>query len=80
MNIESKQLKEQFGKNLIINENLSKYNWFNLGGPADIFFRPDNKGQLKNFLRKIKKFNLKANIIGAPTAYTCVTVSSVMIN
>ncbi len=65
MNTESKLLKEQFGKNLIINENLSKYNWFNLGGPADIFFRPDNKDQLINFLKKIKKFNLKPNIIGA---------------
>ena len=36
MNIEKKYLKEKFGKNLIIKENLSKYNWFNLGGPADI--------------------------------------------
>ncbi len=65
MNIESKELKQQFGKNLIINENLSKYNWFNLGGPADIFFRPDNKDQLIDFLKKIKKLNLKVNYIGA---------------
>ncbi|MDC3127749.1 UDP-N-acetylmuramate dehydrogenase [Candidatus Pelagibacter bacterium] len=65
MNIESKELKEQFGKNLIINENLSKYNWFNLGGPADIFFRPDNKDQLIDFLKKIKKLNLNINFIGA---------------
>ena len=63
--MESKQLKEQFGKNLIINENLSKYNWFNLGGPADIFFRPENKDQLIDFLKKIKKFDLTINIIGA---------------
>ncbi len=65
MNIERKELKEQFGKNLIINENLSKYSWFNLGGPADIFFRPDNKGQLIDFLKKIKKLNIKVNVIGA---------------
>ena len=65
MNIESKELKDQFGKNLIINENLSKYNWFNLGGPADIFFRPDNKDQLIDFLKKIKELNLKVNFIGA---------------
>lgn len=65
MNIESKQLKKQFGKNLIINENLSKYNWFNLGGPADIFFRPENKNQLKDFLKKIQKLNFKISIIGA---------------
>ncbi len=65
MIIESKELKEQFGKNLIINENLSKYSWFNLGGPADIFFRPDNKDQLIDFLKKIKKLNLNVNFIGA---------------
>ncbi len=65
MNIEKKYLKEKFGKNLIIKENLSKYNWFNLGGPADIFFRPENKDQLKDFLQNIKNLNLKINIIGA---------------
>ena len=65
MNLESKQLQKQFGKNLIVNENLSKYNWFNLGGPADFFFRPENKYQLIDFLKKIEKFNLKVNIIGA---------------
>ena len=30
-------LKKKFGKNLIVEENLSKCSWFNLGGPADIF-------------------------------------------
>tara|TARA_B100000401_G_scaffold422289_1_gene349159 strand:- start:103 stop:1011 length:909 start_codon:yes stop_codon:yes gene_type:complete len=58
-------LKEKFGKNLIIRENLSKYSWFNLGGPADIFFRPENKDQLIKFLDVIKKDNLKINILGA---------------
>ena len=56
--VENKELKEQFGKNLIINENLSKYNWFNLGGPADIFFRPENKSQLIDF-KKDKKIKFK---------------------
>ena len=41
MNLKTDILKKKFGKNLIINENLSKYSWFNLGGPADIFFRPE---------------------------------------
>ena len=59
------QLKEQFGKNLIIKEKLSKYNWFNLGGPADIFFRPENKDQLIEFLNKIKTINLKTYFLGA---------------
>ena len=58
-------LQKKFGKNLIIKENLSKYNWFNLGGPADIFFRPENKQQLKEFLKEIKDNNYKIFILGA---------------
>ena len=37
MNLNTNILKKKFGKSMIIKENLSKYNWFNLGGPADIF-------------------------------------------
>ena len=65
MNIEITQLKKKFGKSLTIKENLSKYNWFNLGGPADIFYRPENKDQLIDFLNEIKKINIKKYIIGA---------------
>ncbi len=65
MNTEIAKLKKQFGKNLIIKESLSKYNWFNLGGPADLFYRPENKDQLINFLNEIKKISLKTYIIGA---------------
>ena len=38
MKLNKENLQKKFGKNLIIKENLSKYSWFNLGGPADIFF------------------------------------------
>ena len=65
MNSEKDVLQKKFGKNLIINENLSKYSWFNLGGPADIFFRPENKEQLIEFLKEIKKNNYKIHILGA---------------
>ena len=65
MSINSKQFKEQFGKNLTMEESLSKYNWFNLGGPAEIFFRPENKDQLKDFLVRAKKSDLKINVLGA---------------
>ena len=34
------------------NEKLSKYSWFNLGGPARIFFKPDSENDLKNFIKK----------------------------
>jgi UDP-N-acetylmuramate dehydrogenase len=65
MNLQIDFLKKKFGKNLIINEVLSKYSWFNLGGPADIFFRPDNKKQLIEFLNEMREKNKKINILGA---------------
>ena len=65
MTLNKEDLQKKFGKNLIINENLSKYSWFNLGGPADIFFRPENKNQLINFLTEIKDNNYKVHILGA---------------
>jgi len=65
MNLNIDLLQKKFGKSLIINENLSKYSWFNLGGPADIFFRPENKDQLIKFLNAIKKNNYKTHILGA---------------
>ena len=58
-------LKKKFGKNLIIRENLSKYSWFNLGGPADIFFRPEDRDQLIKFLNQIRKNNYKIYVLGA---------------
>jgi len=65
MNSNTNLLKKKFGKNLIIKESLSKYSWFNLGGPADIFFRPNNKDQLIKFLKEIRKNNYKIHILGA---------------
>ena len=65
MNLEIENLQKKFGKNLILGENLSKYSWFNLGGPADIFFRPENVNQLKVFLNEIKEKKHIINILGA---------------
>ena len=67
MNLNTEILQKKFGKNLIFQENLSKYSWFNLGGPADIFFRPENIYQLKEFLSEIKDKKYKLNILGAGT-------------
>ena len=47
------------------NKKLSSYNWFNLGGPADIFFKPENKEQLKNFLKEVEQKNYRIYILGA---------------
>ena len=65
MNLDKNILKKKFGKNLIIKENLSKYSWFNLGGPADIFFRPENKDQLIEFLNEVRENNSDIHILGA---------------
>ena len=65
MNLDTTILQKKFGKNVIINEDLSKYSWFNLGGAADIFFRPEHKNQLIEFLNEIKQYNHKVHILGA---------------
>ena len=64
MNLNQNLLKK-FGENLNQNVNLSNYSWFNLGGPAEYFFKPRDKNQLIEFLTEIKKNNLKSVILGA---------------
>ena len=51
MNIENINLKKKFGKNIIFDENLSRYSWFNLGGPAKILFKPQSVEELADFLK-----------------------------
>ena len=65
MNLNTDHLQKKYGKNLILSENLSKYSWFNLGGPADIFFRPKDIDQLKEFINEIRKDINEINILGA---------------
>ena len=65
MNLKIDFLQKKFGKNLTLKEDLSKYSWFNLGGPADIFFRPKDIIQLKEFVHEIKDYKHIINIIGA---------------
>ena len=48
-----KTIKKNFLANISFNENLSKFSWFNLGGPAKIFFRPQNIKELSLFLKEI---------------------------
>ena len=52
-------------KNIYKNESLSKYNWFNLGGPAEIFFKPNNEIEIKEFLKSQFKETKKIHILGA---------------
>ena len=54
MNLNQNLLKK-FSENFYQNVNLSNYSWFNLGGPAEYFFKPRDKNQLIEFLTEIKK-------------------------
>jgi UDP-N-acetylmuramate dehydrogenase len=60
-----KNFIEKFGKNLSQNVSLSNYSWFNLGGNAEFFFKPNDKDQLLEFLTEVKKNKLKTTILGA---------------
>jgi len=63
MKIIIEDLKIKFGKQILIDEKLSNYSWFNIGGLADIFFKPDSIEDVIFFFRKIKPVNF--TIIGA---------------
>ncbi len=65
MSLKFDELKKLYGDNIYKNETLSKYSWFNLGGPSEIFFRPNSVAQLSSFLQEIKKTKKKTTIIGA---------------
>ena len=65
MNSSINKFKEIFGNKIKFNENLSKYNWFNSGGPAEIFYRADNEEELSSFLKHINKSFKAINILGA---------------
>ena len=50
---------------ILNNEKLNKYNWFNLGGPAKIFFKPKSLLDIKKFLENDNNKNKKIHILGA---------------
>ena len=58
-------LKKKFDKSVHFNHSLKNYNWFNLGGPAEIFFKPNNKDQLSEFLKIIHKEQIPIFTLGA---------------
>ena len=61
----SADFKEKFGNYLTENVKLSNYSWFNLGGPAQYLFKPENSKQLIQFLKENKTERLKITILGA---------------
>ena len=63
MIIISDELKKKFGRKLLLNEKLANYSWFNLGGPAEFFFKPENFEDLIYFLKEVKPS--KVTLLGA---------------
>ena len=61
---EIKEIEKNFSSKILFDENLSKYSWFNLGGPAKIKFKPKNLNELSFFLKKTNGL-AKIKIIGA---------------
>ncbi len=58
-----KEIKSELGFQILFNEKLSNYSWFNLGGPAKAIFKPKSLIELSTFLKKIKGFD-KIKVLG----------------
>ena len=59
-----KNILDKIEGKISFNENLSKLSWFNIGGPAQVLFRPKNLRDLSLFLKTIDKEE-KIKILGA---------------
>jgi len=63
MKLITKELELKYGTKILFNEKLGNYSWFNLGGPSEVFFKPDNIEDLIFFMKTAKP--KKITIIGA---------------
>ena len=59
-----KEIEKNFSGQILFDENLSKYSWFNLGGPAKVIFKPKNLNELSFFVKKISGLS-KIKVLGA---------------
>ena len=59
------ELLKKFNKNISEKIKLANYSWFNLGGPAEYFFKPKDNYELIEFLKINKKNKIKTTILGA---------------
>ena len=59
-----KEIQNEISGQILFDESLSKYSWFNLGGLAKVIFKPKNLNELSMFLKKIKGFN-QIKVLGA---------------
>ena len=59
-----KKIENNISGKISYNESLSKHSWFNLGGPAQVIFRPKNLQDLSLFLKNIKDID-RIRVLGA---------------
>jgi UDP-N-acetylmuramate dehydrogenase len=63
MKLISKEIQLKYGKKILFNEKLANYSWFNLGGPSEVFFKPNCIDDIILFLKNIRP--KKITILGA---------------
>ena len=54
MKLITKEIESKYGKKILFNEKLANYSWFNLGGPSEVFFKPNNIEDVIFFLKEVK--------------------------
>ena len=59
-----KKIENRISGKIFFEQNLSKYSWFNLGGPAKVIFVPKNLNELSTFLKNVDSYN-KVKVLGA---------------
>jgi UDP-N-acetylmuramate dehydrogenase len=59
-----KKIKKEISGQVLFEENLSKYSWFNIGGSAKVVFKPKNLSELSIFLKKLKT-STQIKVLGA---------------
>ena len=57
------KIKKKISGEILFNENLSKYSWFNLGGPAKVVFKPKNLNELNKKLLNLGIKNIETSKI-----------------
>jgi UDP-N-acetylmuramate dehydrogenase len=63
MKLISKEIKSKYGKKILFDEALANYSWFNLGGPSEVFFKPNSLEDIIFFFKNVKAKNI--TILGA---------------
>ena len=63
MKLIPEEVESIYGKQILFNEILANYSWFNLGGPSEVFFKPNTIENVVSFFKKVKP--KKINILGA---------------